>query len=122
MQSLPDYHQSYLKKRGALLEKYSGLRNKPDDYQWTVFTTWSLSLDKLLEQDVNAVIFLQLCSFLHHEGISEAIFDRASLYIDTRPLFFSVRLESSPGLDLPQSSSTHFDVKTAIGITRDSPR
>ncbi len=97
--SLPDYHRSFLKKRGALLEKYKTLRNKPDDYKWTVFTTWSMSRDELLKQDKNAVLFLQLCSFLHHEGISEAIFSRASVKIVTDMPFFSVPVQPSPGLE-----------------------
>ncbi|KAJ7106920.1 hypothetical protein C8R44DRAFT_589281, partial [Mycena epipterygia] len=51
------------------------LREKPthshDDYAWTVYTTWQISFDQLSEL---AATLLQLCSLLHHEGISEQMF------------------------------------------------
>ncbi|KAF8122638.1 hypothetical protein K438DRAFT_1951119 [Mycena galopus ATCC 62051] len=55
------------------------LRDKPtlshDDYACTVYTTWQMSFDRLSPP---AAMFLQLCSFLHREGISEDIFSRAA--------------------------------------------
>ncbi|KAJ6547760.1 hypothetical protein DFH09DRAFT_1281746 [Mycena vulgaris] len=48
-----------------------------DDYAWTVYTTWQISFEQLSKP---AATLLQLCSFLHHKGISEDIFSRASLY------------------------------------------
>jgi tetratricopeptide (TPR) repeat protein len=48
-----------------------------DDYEWTVYTTWQMSFDKLSPL---AAMFLQLCSFLHRDGISEDIFSRAARY------------------------------------------
>ncbi|KAJ7761861.1 P-loop containing nucleoside triphosphate hydrolase protein, partial [Mycena olivaceomarginata] len=42
-----------------------------DKYSWTVYTTWDISFKCLSKP---AARFLQLCSFLHHEGISEGIF------------------------------------------------
>ncbi|KAJ7480577.1 hypothetical protein FB451DRAFT_1085768, partial [Mycena latifolia] len=57
------------------------LKEKPaqshDEYAWTVYTTWQISFDKLSPP---ATLLLQLCSFLHHGGISEQIFKNASLY------------------------------------------
>ncbi|KAJ7064157.1 P-loop containing nucleoside triphosphate hydrolase protein, partial [Mycena amicta] len=57
------------------------LRKKPDqsheDYAWTVYTTWQISFDQL---GPLAAQFLQLCSFIHFEGITEDIFQRASEY------------------------------------------
>ncbi|KAJ7077783.1 P-loop containing nucleoside triphosphate hydrolase protein, partial [Mycena epipterygia] len=57
------------------------LREKPaqshDNYAWTVYTTWQISFNQLSEP---AATLLQLCSFLHHEGISEQIFSHASAY------------------------------------------
>ncbi|KAJ7762591.1 hypothetical protein B0H16DRAFT_1368814, partial [Mycena metata] len=57
------------------------LREKPaqthDQYAWTVYTTWQMSFDQL---SPSAAMFLQLCSFLHREGISEDIFSRAACY------------------------------------------
>ncbi|KAF8144876.1 P-loop containing nucleoside triphosphate hydrolase protein [Mycena galopus ATCC 62051] len=55
------------------------LRKKPaqshDEYAWTVYTTWQMSFDQL---SWLATFFLQLCSFLHRDGISEDIFRRAA--------------------------------------------
>ncbi|KAJ7760933.1 P-loop containing nucleoside triphosphate hydrolase protein [Mycena metata] len=57
------------------------LREKPSqshsDYEWTVYTTWQMSFDQLSPA---AAMLLQLCSFLHQEGISEDIFSRAADY------------------------------------------
>ncbi|KAJ7761741.1 hypothetical protein B0H16DRAFT_1414835 [Mycena metata] len=49
----------------------------PSDYTWTVYTTWKISFDHL---SASAAMFLQLCSFLHRNGISEEIFSRAANY------------------------------------------
>ncbi|KAF8144868.1 P-loop containing nucleoside triphosphate hydrolase protein [Mycena galopus ATCC 62051] len=58
------------------------LREKPvqshDEYVWTVYTTWQMSFNQL---SWPAAMFLQLCSFLHHDGISEDIFSRAADYL-----------------------------------------
>ncbi|KAJ7120229.1 hypothetical protein C8R44DRAFT_921274 [Mycena epipterygia] len=48
-----------------------------DDYAWTVYTTWQISFDQLSQP---AATFLQLCSLLHHQGISEQIFKTAAAY------------------------------------------
>ncbi|KAJ7120123.1 P-loop containing nucleoside triphosphate hydrolase protein, partial [Mycena epipterygia] len=48
-----------------------------DNYAWTVYTTWQISFDQLSQP---ASTFLQLCSFLHHQGISEKIFKNAATY------------------------------------------
>jgi tetratricopeptide (TPR) repeat protein len=57
------------------------LNEKPtqshDTYSWTVYTTWQMSFNKLSQP---AAMLLQLCSFLHREGISEEIFSRAVRY------------------------------------------
>ncbi|KAJ7484211.1 hypothetical protein FB451DRAFT_1083573 [Mycena latifolia] len=49
-----------------------------DNYAWTVYTTWQISFEQLSQP---AKKFLQLCSFLHHQGISEEIFKNATKYI-----------------------------------------
>ncbi|KAJ7473336.1 hypothetical protein FB451DRAFT_1467955 [Mycena latifolia] len=73
--SLNTYLALYMKNKEQLL------REKPaqshDDYAWTVYTTWQISFVKL---SLPAAMLLQLCSFLHHGGISEQIFKNASLY------------------------------------------
>jgi tetratricopeptide (TPR) repeat protein len=46
-----------------------------DDYKWTVYTTWEMSMEKL---SPTAATFLHLCAFLHYDGISKAIFQNAA--------------------------------------------
>src|SRR6202000_377910 len=57
------------------------LKEKPaqshDSYEWTVYTTWQMSFNKLSPM---AARLLQLCSLLHHKGISQEIFISASKY------------------------------------------
>ncbi|KAJ7463650.1 P-loop containing nucleoside triphosphate hydrolase protein [Mycena latifolia] len=48
-----------------------------DNYAWTVYTTWQISFEQLSQR---AKIFLQLCSFLHYQGISEDVFKSATNY------------------------------------------
>ncbi|KAF8144893.1 P-loop containing nucleoside triphosphate hydrolase protein [Mycena galopus ATCC 62051] len=71
--ALDTYLALYSKNRARLL------RDKPtlshDDYAWTAYTTWQMSFDRL---SPTAAKFLQLCSFLHQDGISEDIFSRAA--------------------------------------------
>jgi len=52
-----------------------------EDYRYTVYTTWEVSRQMIEEMSSeagqDALALLQLFSFLHYEGISEEIFDRA---------------------------------------------
>ncbi|KAJ7277393.1 P-loop containing nucleoside triphosphate hydrolase protein [Mycena rebaudengoi] len=48
-----------------------------DKYAWSVYTTWDISFKCL---GPVAAQFFQICSFLHHEGISETIFSNAATY------------------------------------------
>jgi tetratricopeptide (TPR) repeat protein len=50
-------------------------RQRADGYEWTVYTTWQISFEKLSSK---AASFLQLCAFMHHDGISEEIFRTAT--------------------------------------------
>ena len=80
---------AYIAKSGGMdsyLELFSQnqarlLSKKPtqshDSYEWTVYTTWQISFDQLGQV---AATLLQLCSFLHHGGISEDIFSNAVRY------------------------------------------
>ncbi|KAJ7614522.1 hypothetical protein FB45DRAFT_1008710 [Roridomyces roridus] len=58
------------------------LRQHPDqtlgDYEWTVYTTWQISFEKLSPV---AAHFLQLCALLHHSSIPESIFANATKWI-----------------------------------------
>jgi tetratricopeptide (TPR) repeat protein len=56
---------------------------KIDDYEWTVYTTWTVSFGKLSTQ---AATFLDICAFLHHDGISAEMFQKASANVKTRML------------------------------------
>ncbi|KAJ7815459.1 hypothetical protein B0H13DRAFT_2293374 [Mycena leptocephala] len=81
---------AYISKTSVGLERYLDLymqhrarllKEKPaqtqDGYAFTVYTTWEISFKCLSKP---AVQLLQLCSFLHHEGINETIFSRAIHY------------------------------------------
>ena len=70
--SLDDYLDIYREDRAHLLRKHS--THTPGDYEWTVYTTWEMSLKKLTP---TAMMFLRIFSFLHHGGISRAIFEAA---------------------------------------------
>ncbi|KAJ7885597.1 P-loop containing nucleoside triphosphate hydrolase protein [Mycena leptocephala] len=73
--ALDTYLELYMKNRAQLLSERPAQTH--DDYSWTVYTTWKMSFDKLTQP---AAMLLQLCSFLHREGISEDIFSRAATY------------------------------------------
>ncbi|KAJ7927307.1 hypothetical protein B0H13DRAFT_1705172 [Mycena leptocephala] len=73
--ALGTYLELYINNRARLLRERPAQTH--DDYSWTVYTTWQMSFDKLTQP---AAMFLQLCSFLHREGISEEIFSRAVTY------------------------------------------
>ncbi|KAJ7869890.1 hypothetical protein B0H14DRAFT_3577482 [Mycena olivaceomarginata] len=73
--SLDTYLALYRQNRDELLSKKPTQSHA--DYGRTVHTTWQISFDRLSEL---AQTFLQLCSFLHHQGISEKIFSQAAIY------------------------------------------
>ncbi|KAJ6547899.1 hypothetical protein DFH09DRAFT_631824 [Mycena vulgaris] len=73
--ALDGYLALYVENRDQLLSERPAQSH--DAYAWTVYTTWNISFQKLSKP---AATILQLCSFLHHNGISEEIFSRASLY------------------------------------------
>src|SRR3984957_7420707 len=72
---LSRYLEMYRERRGELFKEYSNQVQKIDDYEWTVYTTWTMSFERLSPQ---ASRFLKICAFLHHDGISEAIFQNAA--------------------------------------------
>ena len=47
-----------------------------DEYGLAVYATWRLSYDQL---GSSARVLLQICSLLHHKGIMEEMFEKASL-------------------------------------------
>ena len=76
---LDRYLEMYPERRGGLLKEYREVQ-KMDDYKWTTYTTWTISFKRLSEQSTR---FLQLCACLHHDGISEAIFQNAASNVRT---------------------------------------
>ncbi|KAJ7727621.1 P-loop containing nucleoside triphosphate hydrolase protein [Mycena metata] len=73
--ALSKYLDVYSKNHKRLLREKASQSHS--DYEWTVYTTWQMSFEQLSPA---AAMFLQLCSFLHREGISEDIFSRAADY------------------------------------------
>ena len=69
---------------------------KTDDYKWTVYTTWSISFKRLSAQ---STMFLQLCAYLHHDGISESIFQNAASKVKTSGSYSVV---DRPGTQRPK--------------------
>ncbi|KAH8797789.1 hypothetical protein DL96DRAFT_1824929 [Flagelloscypha sp. PMI_526] len=60
--TLSEYLSLYLQNRRRLLEHDSA--QKIDDYQYSVYTTWTISFNKLSS---NAALLLELLSCMHHE-------------------------------------------------------
>ncbi|KAJ7054871.1 P-loop containing nucleoside triphosphate hydrolase protein, partial [Mycena amicta] len=77
-QDISRYVQLYQKNKAKLLSEKPA--QSTEDYNETVYTTWRMSFDQLSQLEPLAAQFLQLCSFIHFEGISEDIFERASRY------------------------------------------
>ncbi|KAJ7099074.1 P-loop containing nucleoside triphosphate hydrolase protein, partial [Mycena epipterygia] len=72
---LNSYLALYEQNRARLLSQKPAQSH--DNYAWTVYTTWQISFGQLSQP---AATFLQLCSLLHHQGISEQIFKNAATY------------------------------------------
>ncbi|KAJ7803119.1 hypothetical protein B0H14DRAFT_3778711 [Mycena olivaceomarginata] len=70
---LHQYLFIYQENRARLLQEHPGQSH--DDYQLTVYTTWQISFEKLSPL---AAEFLQMCSLLHYENITEDIFKQAA--------------------------------------------
>ena len=54
---LDRYLELYRERRGGILEEYGDIVQKTDDYNGTVYTTWSISFKRLSAQSTR---FLQL--------------------------------------------------------------
>ncbi|GLB39734.1 putative patatin-like phospholipase [Lyophyllum shimeji] len=71
--NLSGYLELYRSNRHRLWKAQPVQRH--DDYQWTVYTTWQISVDHLKPV---ASRFLRICSYMHHDGISEDMFKVAA--------------------------------------------
>ncbi|CAE6518485.1 unnamed protein product [Rhizoctonia solani] len=78
--TIRNYHGLFLKGRQRMLELYSKLPVKIDDYDKTVYTTWVLCYVLLGRR---AQQLLWLIAFLHPRGITTEIFRRASSNIQS---------------------------------------
>ncbi|KAF8595698.1 hypothetical protein BDV93DRAFT_394156, partial [Ceratobasidium sp. AG-I] len=100
---------AYMRTRQCGVEEYAGilrtartrlLRERPSkqmsDYDFSVFATWEISCRQLSSQ---ATQLLYLMSFLHHEGISEAFFEKAS----TRALSLKLEIPLTESQDATKS-------------------
>src|ERR1700722_17725015 len=95
--SVGRYLEMYKARRGELLEEYRDQVHKIDDYESTVYTTWMISFEQLTPQ---ATIFLKICGFLHHDGISEAIFQKAANNMTTYVPSLPITNEDSDALSV----------------------
>ncbi|KAJ7081506.1 P-loop containing nucleoside triphosphate hydrolase protein, partial [Mycena epipterygia] len=72
---LDSYQALYEQNQARLLSQKPAQSH--DNYAWTIYTTWQISFNQLSPP---AAMFLQLCSLLRHQGISEQIFKNAATY------------------------------------------
>ena len=77
--NMKEFCKIYSRRRQQLLSRQP---NQADsDYKYTVYTTWEISIDmiEMMSSEVasNALALLRLFSFLHFDGISEAILKAA---------------------------------------------
>jgi NB-ARC domain len=91
--SLDGFRDLYSKRKREILEMGRSNSNA-DDYQYTVFTTWEISIAKIEEMpDEDAKLALELLrifSFMHFDSIREEIFRNAlenSLYAEDAVIF-----------------------------------
>jgi tetratricopeptide (TPR) repeat protein len=96
---LVGYFEMYRERRSEFLEEYRDKVQKIDNYEWTVYTTWTASFEKL---STRAATFLNICAFFHHEGISRSIFQRATTNIET------YCLQASDGFELTKDLLSSF--------------
>ncbi|KAJ7636538.1 P-loop containing nucleoside triphosphate hydrolase protein [Roridomyces roridus] len=73
---LKNYLSIYRQNKKELLLQHPD--QTVDEYEWTVYTTWQISFEKLSPV---AARFLQLCALLHHSNIPESIFVKATEWI-----------------------------------------
>ncbi|KAH8834504.1 acyl transferase/acyl hydrolase/lysophospholipase [Flagelloscypha sp. PMI_526] len=70
--SISEYLPLYTQNRRRLLEHDSA--QKTDDYRYSMYTTWTISFNKLSS---NAALLLELLSCMHHDAIPSWIFHDA---------------------------------------------
>ncbi|KAJ7641889.1 hypothetical protein FB45DRAFT_362929 [Roridomyces roridus] len=73
---LVNYLSIYRQNKEELLRQHPDQAH--DNYDWTVYTTWQISFQKLSPV---AAYLLQLCALLHHSNIPQSIFANATQWI-----------------------------------------
>lgn len=76
--SLSSYQQAYQQSRAELLEERGGLVS---DHPQSVAATWSLSFERVEEQNSAAADLLRLCAFLAADAIPEEILIAGAHYL-----------------------------------------
>ncbi|KAJ7438604.1 hypothetical protein FB451DRAFT_159273 [Mycena latifolia] len=71
--------QKYLDLYEQTASRIQLLHQKPpqSEYGWSVYATWQISFENVSSQ---ARDLLELCSFIHHDGITEGLFQQAASY------------------------------------------
>jgi tetratricopeptide (TPR) repeat protein len=104
----------YRERRSEFLEEYRDQTQKMDDYAWTVYTTWTVSFEKLSRR---AAMFLNVCAFFHHEGISRSMFQKATTNVEARGYLVSNGLEMAKDvLSSFRSANGHWDLHKFLTI------
>ena len=101
---MEEYCAIYSRHRQKLLSEKAV---QGQGYQYTVYTTWEVSWNMIAamsgEVGRDAIELLNIFSFLHHEGIPEAMFHRAWEMMSSEPPYGWI-LSSPPRIVLRQTS------------------
>ncbi len=116
---MEEYCTIYYQRRRELLSQKA--IQDGEDYRYTVYTTWEISLKMIEEMSSeagrDAIELLQIFSFLHHDGISEEIFYRAWKTLRSDPPS-EWTLSRQPDILLGQSSQEWdvYPLRAAVSI------
>lgn len=116
---MEEYCTIYYQRRRELLSQKA--IQDGEDYRYTVYTTWEISLKMIEEMSSeagrDAIELLQIFSFLHHDGISEEIFYRAWKTLRSDPPS-EWTLSHQPDILLGQSSQEWdvYPLRAAVSI------
>ncbi|CAE6436387.1 unnamed protein product [Rhizoctonia solani] len=83
--SFSRYKELFLSRKKETLERFTKLP-KLDDYSETVYTTWIMCYEQL-GSDAQQV--LGILGYLHHNGITKSLFQRAALGLQVNPWYIS---------------------------------
>ncbi|KAJ7440033.1 hypothetical protein FB451DRAFT_1445171 [Mycena latifolia] len=115
--------QKYLALYDQMASRMQLLHQKPpqSEYGWSVYATWQISFNNLSSQ---ARDLLQLCSFIHHDGITENIFRQATLYHITPDGPTEADLQEPLGFlaKFLDSTGSKWDSLKFIGLTNELGR